>query len=168
MTTSTRRLLLVGGISVLTVGLLLWIGRPSGDVRGSTASSGVSVLAAEPATADLGTVSMAKGVVTRTFAVANPSAAPVTVTKLFTSCMCTKATLIAGENRKGPFGMPGHGSFIPSIKETIAPGASATVEVAFDPAAHGPAGVGRIQRTVTLETAEGSPLEIDFQAEVIP
>jgi hypothetical protein len=61
--------------------------------------------------------------------------------------------------------MPGHG-FIPSIGEILDAGASVDVEVVFDPAAHGPAGVGRIERVVTLENSAGAPLEFRFSANV--
>lgn len=58
--------------------------------------------------------------------------------------------------------------FFPSINQTINPGEEASVEVVFDPAAHGPAGVGQIQRTVTIENNTGKPLELGFSAVVTP
>ena len=63
--------------------------------------------------------------------------------------------------------MGGHG-FIPSINETINPGEEASVEVVFDPKAHGPAGVGKIQRVVTIDNNAGSPMELSFSALVTP
>jgi hypothetical protein len=81
--------------------------------------------------------------------------------------MCTTATLVTPSGRRGPFGMPGH-TPIPSIRERLAPGEMAQVEVVFDPAAHGPAGVGRIDRTVTLQNDAGAPLELAFTAMVTP
>ncbi|MBI5798635.1 MAG: hypothetical protein HZB10_01760, partial [Candidatus Yonathbacteria bacterium] len=87
--------------------------------------------------------------------------------KLFTSCMCTTASITADGKNFGPFGMQGHG-FIPPISATIAPNATATVDVTFDPNAHGPAGVGYIQRTVFIENSAGDPLEINFSVTVTP
>ena len=42
------------------------------------------------------------------------------------------------------------------------------VEVVFDPTAHGPAGVGKIERVVTLENNSSSDLNIMFSAFVTP
>lgn len=81
--------------------------------------------------------------------------------------MCTVATLGIRGERFGPYGMPGHG-FIPKIGQTINPNEEAIVEVVFDPAAHGPAGVGRIQRIITIENDSGQPLELQFTALVTP
>ena len=63
--------------------------------------------------------------------------------------------------------MPGHGA-IPRINQTINPNEEAVVEVVFDPAAHGPAGVGRIGRTVVIENNSGAPVELSFIALVTP
>ena len=38
----------------------------------------------------------------------------------------------------------------------------------FDPAAHGPSGLGRIERTVTLESAQAAPLELRMVVMVTP
>ena len=116
---------------------------------------------------DFGTVPMSKGKVTHIFKVTNSSAGPVIVSKLYTSCMCTEASLITEDKRLGPFGMPGHG-FIPKINESFNPNEEAEVEVVFDPAAHGPAGIGKIERLVTIEVENGSPVEFMFSAFVKP
>ena len=81
--------------------------------------------------------------------------------------MCTTASLIIGDKQFGPVGMPGHGA-IPTINQTINANEEATVEVVFDPAAHGPAGVGRIERIVTLENNAGRPVVLQFAALVTP
>lgn len=116
---------------------------------------------------DFGKISMAAGKVSHKFTIENTGQTALTITKLYTSCMCTVATLITLAGKKGPFGMPGHAA-IPSISETLAPGGRARVEIVFDPAAHGPAGVGRIERVITVETKAGKPLELGFVAMVTP
>lgn len=119
-------------------------------------------------THDFGRISMANGTVNTRFGIKNTGSEDVVIRKVYTSCMCTKATLVFGpERRSGPFGMPGHGS-IPRIDESIAPGEEVFVEVSFDPAAHGPAGIGRIQRTVVVENDAGEPLKFFFDAFVRP
>ncbi len=156
-------------VVVVTAGmvvLLALISKP-GSSSGSTQTgeSGLEILG--EAKFDFGTISMAQGKVRTEFRVKNTAALPVTLTKLFTSCMCTKASLTIGGETVGPFGMPGHIA-VPSISETLEPGATATTTAEFDPAAHGPAGVGAINRKVTLENDAGSPLEFGFTAFVEP
>jgi hypothetical protein len=115
---------------------------------------------------DFGSISMAQGKVTKVFTFKNNTTEAITAKKLYTSCMCTKATLIKSDKTFGPFGMPAHG-VIPGINESIAPGEEAQIEVVFDPAAHGPAGVGPIGRQATLETSDGQ-LVFKFKANVTP
>ncbi|MEK7618511.1 MAG: DUF1573 domain-containing protein [Patescibacteria group bacterium] len=117
---------------------------------------------------DFGTISMAKGKVTKAFTVKNTTGEPITVSKVYTSCMCTQAVITSGNDRKGPFGMPGHGGSIPTISLTIAPNSEAVVEVIFDPAAHGPSGVGPIQRNVFVESTDSGKLTLEFKANVTP
>ena len=111
---------------------------------------------------------MKRGKVHRLFPVANESDIPVTIQTITTSCMCTEAFLIGGEARKGPFGMPGHGFNSPPVNEVIPAKESRNIEVVFDPAAHGPAGIGRIERSVFIETAEGGTQAITIKALVTP
>ena len=80
--------------------------------------------------------------------------------------MCTTATLTTKEGKAGPFGMPGHEA-IQTISQTIAPNEEASVEAIYDPAAHGPAGTGKVRRTIYIETdAQKEPLELTFEANV--
>ena len=116
---------------------------------------------------NFGNISMAAGKVSHRFRIRNTGDAAINITKMYTSCMCTVATLITQAGTKGPFGMAGHG-FIPAIAESIAPGGSAQVEVVFDPAAHGPAGIGPTERIVTVQTNESALLELRFTAMVRP
>lgn len=116
---------------------------------------------------NFGTVSMANGKVTHGYAIRNTTKAPVTISKVYTSCMCTQALLKTSGGEFGPFGMPGHAA-VPSISAVVAPGETVTVDAVFDPAAHGPAGVGPISRVVYVESDAGAPLEFKFSAVVSP
>lgn len=156
---------------VVFVGGLIWLSKP-GAPKTNQQQAGISdsadgVISAVETSYDFGVVSMAKGKVAHTFKITNSSTNPVVVAKLYTSCMCTEASMIMGNKRVGPFGMPGHG-FVPSINQEIKANESADVEVVFDPAAHGPAGVGRIDRVVYLEQKSGANLELKFTAMVTP
>jgi len=159
--------LLIGIVSAgAIIAVLMWLGNAPETGNRAQLASGSQILSVAETTYDFGRISMAKGSVIHTFAVRNTSTEPARVRKLYTSCMCTEALLDLGEKRVGPFGMPGHG-FIPSIDETLAPGQEATVEVTFDPAAHGSAGVGAVNRVVTLEHEQGT-LQLRITAFVTP
>ncbi len=116
---------------------------------------------------DFGTISMAGGNVSHTFEIGNNGAGEVEINKVYTSCMCTAASLVFDGYRKGPFGMPGHG-FAPRLGEKVKPGQTIKVEVVFDPTAHGPAGIGPVNRAVYIEQNGKLPLELKFTALVTP
>jgi hypothetical protein len=125
------------------------------------------ILGAKESNFDFGTVSMAAGKVTHRYWIRNTDTSPITIKRLYTSCMCTTAALVKANRKYDPYGMPGHG-FMPTINAPMAPGESAMVEVVFDPAAHGPAGIGPVDRFVTLQTDREPPLELAFTATVTP
>lgn len=116
---------------------------------------------------DFGSVSMRKGNVTRDFSLKNTSSEPIVLKKLSTSCMCTSAVLEVNGRKLGPFGMPGHG-FIPTLNEVLEPGSEARVRVIFNPSAHGPAGIGRVERVISLNTQSHGTLELKISAQVTP
>lgn len=157
---------ILGGLAVLLVlGALFALGRGAGPDAASGVPETTALIAADRAY-DFGEISMRDGIVRHAFSLQNVSPEALTVEKLYTSCMCTTAALDFAGKRSGPFGMPGHG-FLPRIGRVIAPGEAATVEVAFDPAAHGPAGVGRIEREAVLETDQG-PFRLRIAVTVTP
>ena len=148
---------------------IVWIARP--DVNDKSAAvlqlNSNGVLSVQEQSFDFGSISMAAGPVTHTFAVKNTGADPVNISKMYTSCMCTTSVLQKGEKRFGPYGMPGHG-FIPKMNAVVDSGEEVLVDVTFDPAAHGPAGVGTIQRVVILENSAGENMEFQISANVTP
>lgn len=156
-------------IIVLVVWGIVAAARPSPESNagtGNTSSSSGKLTASEQSF-DFGTISMAAGNVTRNVKVKNAGDGSITIKKLYTSCMCTVASMMKDGQTYGPFGMPGHG-VVPSIDQVLDVGKEVEVAVTFDPAAHGPAGVGKISRVVYLENNAGKPLEIKFSAFVTP
>ena len=81
--------------------------------------------------------------------------------------MCTEATLVQGGESWGPFGMVGHGA-APEINRVVQPGEEVTVNAIFDPNAHGPAGIGRANRAITLQVGSRTLVELQFTAYVTP
>lgn len=126
------------------------------------------ILSAEETFYDFGTISMANGNVSKVFKVTNSTNTDIFIPSLTTSCMCTAAYLIQPDGtKKGPFGMPGMG-FVPKLNEMIEAGESVNIEVVYDPNAHGPAGVGMIDRFVYLEDINGNKLQFEIKANVTP
>ncbi|HET8670944.1 MAG TPA: DUF1573 domain-containing protein [Candidatus Saccharimonadales bacterium] len=146
--------------------LLIVLGKPNGAQTNPSAATGTITTAGS--SYDFGTISMKDGRVNYTYTLKNTSDKPVKITKLYTSCMCTTAVLTAGNQKEGPFGMQGHGVAIPNIAVTLAPGEEGKVAIAFDPAAHGPAGVGTINRTIFVVSESNPTLKLKFKATVRP
>jgi|SRR3989344_7322784 len=162
--------IITGILATLAIAGLLFWGRTNGAFTGpqSGISSGAAVLTAEKNFYDFGVISMKNGVVSATFNVSNKTSADVLVTDIVTSCMCTAAYVVGEGEKIGPFGMPGHGGPAPKANVTIPAGGSKTIEVQFDPNAHGPSGVGLIQRVVSLTESGGGTLELGIKANVTP
>ena len=149
--------------------MLFWISQPKNTSQNQALGTATSAkLAAEESAFDFGSISMKKGTVNHRFKIKNTTDTAITITKLYTSCMCTTATLEIGDKKQGPFGMPGHGGSVPAIKESLAPNQDAVVNVVFDPAAHGPAGVGKIKREILLESGSLTALQLNVTALVTP
>lgn len=151
------------------VGLLglMWWGRVTPKPAG-TATGEKSVLTVAEKMYDFGTIRMANGNVTKDFTVMNPGTTDILVPSLETSCMCTKAFIVRSDgSTKGPFGMKNMG-YVPPANETIKAGESRIIRVVYDPNAHGPAGVGPIDRFITLTDHSGAQLELEIKAMVTP
>jgi hypothetical protein len=131
------------------------------------ASSARAPLAARESDFDFGTISMAAGKVSHRFWIRNESGGPLRIQRIFTSCMCTTASLVKSARLVGTYGMPGHGP-LPPVNQTLNPEEAAYLDVVFDPAAHGPAGLGPTARVVTIEHAAGTPVKLAFTANVRP
>src|SRR3989338_3026164 len=126
-------------------------------------------LTAEENFYDFGKISMKDGNVSKLFKVTNPGTTDINLTNVSTSCMCTAAYLLREDGSKlGPFGMPGHGGTTDmpghgdgEAGEIIPSGESRDIEVVYDPNAHGPAGVGLVDRFVYLVGENGEKLELE-------
>lgn len=149
------------------VGGVVWLARPDKNPNTDPTAAVITSLTSNETSYDFGTISMANGKVNKNFTLTNPPAKTVMIEKIYTSCMCTQASLIINGQKFGPFGMPGHG-LVPKVNKTLAAGESAKIEVVFDPNAHGPAGVGPIERVVFVEEKGRQPLELKIKAMVTP
>lgn len=166
---NTRNEIIWGAfLAAAFLGTLIWFARPASPAKpGAPAVHETELRAADPSY-HFGTISMARGIVKKTFTIKNAGAEPAEIRQLATSCMCTTAMLkMPGGNAFGPFGMAGHGFPTGGVRQTLPAGSEAEIEIAFDPNAHGPAGIGKIERAVLVE-GNFAPLELKFDATVTP
>ena len=162
-----KTLTTVALIGLALVGLMLW-GRVSGVPTDPQQEVGAkSALSAAETAYDFGVITMRGGNVSHVFKVANPTDQDITVERLSTSCMCTTAYIVEGTSRAGPFGMPGMG-FAIQANRLFRAGQAVDIEVVFDPNAHGPAGVGPMERFALLTDTSGGVLQLEINGLVRP
>ena len=175
------KIIIGAGAVILVIGGLVIAAKPEpGSKQPATVASSSTGSASSTGTAgstgglttprtkfSFGPISMARGKVTHRYPIRNAGTEPISIRKIYTSCMCTTAALVKGGKTSEAYGMPGH-TPIPTINVPMNPKEEAFIEVIFDPAAHGPAGVGPIERVVTIENSAGPPLELAFAALVSP
>lgn len=121
-----------------------------------------------PQPSDWGQVSYGGGEVMREYELKNALSQGIKVKKLATNCMCTEAKIVVGGNQSRFFGMEHPGDSNPPINFEIGAGETAKVVVKFDPAAHGPEGIGPFERTVLLTLADPvGTKELNFSGSVV-
>ncbi|PIS04686.1 MAG: hypothetical protein COT81_05190 [Candidatus Buchananbacteria bacterium CG10_big_fil_rev_8_21_14_0_10_42_9] len=149
------------------IGFLAWAASTENSSGNSTSSVySASALEAPDNFYDFSTIAMQDGNVSHMYEVKNEGNEPVRIEEIYTSCMCTTASIIGADGtRRGRFGMKGHG-LSGAANYEVMPGKSVIIEAVFDPAAHGPSGVGLARRSIYLETnSQTQPkVELRFQA----
>jgi len=130
--------------------------------------SQVEGIEAVPTFYNLGDVPIGGGLVTKEYAIKNTSNGKINLKKITTSCMCTTASVQIGGKETKFFGMEGHGDANPPVNIEINAGEEGKVIVIFDPAAHGPQGVGPFNRVVYLTFSDPAGIkELTFSGKVI-
>lgn len=169
----TKNALIILIVCIAIIGLFVW-GYTNqkgtvGSVQGVDGSRTTKSLLVAPETLyDFGTISMKNGNVAKEFKVTNPTNNDITIATVFTSCMCTMAYIVETDGKtKGPFGMSGMG-YIPPANEIVKAGESRVIRAVYNPNAHGPAGVGAIDRFVILTDNSNGTLELEIKALVTP
>lgn len=121
-----------------------------------------------PESYDIGEVVMKGGLVEREYEIKNSSKNTLRVKKIVTSCMCTKAAILFGDKKTRFYGMEMSGDKNPNINFDIPGGSSAKLAVRFDPAAHGIAGKGPVDRSIWVTFADPvGTKEVKFFGEVV-
>lgn len=86
--------------------------------------------------------------------------------KLFnvkTSCMCTTAQLSLNDKKSPVYGMHTKSPYVLEVPADE----TAKLKVVFDPAYHGPQGVGPITREIIVETNDPENPKLNFEAEAM-
>jgi len=114
---------------------------------------------------DWGTIDYDKGIVSKNFEIKNTSNVALKLYNVKTSCMCTTAQLKTTEKASKKFSMHDSSSDVVEVK----PGEAAELIIEFDPAFHGPSGIGPITRTITMDTndTKNSTLTFDLTGNVV-
>lgn len=159
-------------LCLVILGLFVWgyaqNGNAPASVQGVTSSTSKIAMVSQETFYDFGTISMKNGNVSKDFVLTNSTNNDVVIRGVETSCMCTTALLVAADgSHKGPFGMAGMGGRT-TTNDTVKAGESRTLRVVYDPNAHGPAGVGRINRSILVTDSSGASLRFEIKALVTP
>lgn len=101
------------------------------------------------------------GNATHAFPIKNNGSKELVLANLSTSCMCTHVYLKKGDEKSPSFGMKGH-SAASDWKGILKPKEEAEVIVVFDPTAHGPQGIGPVERFVSAETNDPDNPYVEF------
>lgn len=116
---------------------------------------------------DIGKVLMKSGIVTREYEIKNDSENTLRLKKIVTSCMCTRAQVVAGDKMTRLYAMEMNGVKNPIISFDIPGKSTAKLIVRFDPAAHGIQGAGVIDRNIWLTFVDPvGTKEVTFHGEV--
>lgn len=107
---------------------------------------------------DWGKIDYGGGNVKATFSIKNISDAALKLRNVRTSCHCTQARILLETSKSPLFGM----NTVSAWVGEVLPGKEAQLEVIFDPAYHGPGGVGPINRFVEVETSDKDNKKLEF------
>ena len=147
-------LIAVFTLVVLAGGIFL-LGNSSSQIAQSANAKAYTI---DPTSFDWGNIPMNNGNVTKTFTVKNDGTDTLKIFNVKTSCHCTVARVSIDGKESQNFGMSG----VSSWTGEVAAGKDAKIIVEFDPAYHGPQGVGPVTRFVSIDTNDKGNSKITF------
>ena len=109
---------------------------------------------------DWGRIKMSEGDAVAEFTIQSKGDKQLQLYNLKTSCACTRARLESDQSVSPYFNMHSTSDYVLDVK----PGDMVKVVAIFDPAFHGPSGVGSISRTITMQTNDPDNPELTFNA----
>lgn len=109
-------------------------------------------------THDWGQIAYSGGNVSKTFTIKNTGTDVLRLTNIKTSCDCTKAQVTIDGKNSPFFSMHSTSSWVGEV----AAGKEASLTVIFDPAFHGPTGVGPMERLISVQTNDINNPNLEF------
>ena len=103
---------------------------------------------------DFNDINIKGGQVEHIFKMKNDGPDDLIIKSAYTSCMCTTAQVMVGDELSPKFGMNGHGNTNSNWGYAVKPGEEFEVKAVFDPMAHGEDAVGPVARSIFIETSE--------------
>lgn len=107
---------------------------------------------------DWGEIKLNGGKVEKIFMVKNSGTGPLKLSDISTSCMCTTAQVIIDGKGSPLFGMHQKSSWVGEVQA----GKEAELKIVFDPAFHGPSGIGAMTRQITVATNDKANPKLEF------
>ncbi len=107
---------------------------------------------------DWGQIPYSGGNATKTFTVKNTGTDILKLSNIKTSCTCTKADISINGKKSPSFSMHTSSGWVGEVN----PGKEAQLMVVFDPAFHGPQGVGPIERLISVQTNDIQNPNLEF------
>lgn len=152
--------LLVGFIlSILALGAgTVWLAGGASPKPSVLGTSGRVKTTVPETSFDWGNISYSGGKATKIFVIKNEGTDILKLQSVKTSCTCTQAQVTTEQGKSPYFSMHGTSGWVGEV----GPGKEAQLEVIFDPAFHGPSGVGPITRQVTVETNDAQKPNLEF------
>ena len=147
----------IGIITLVILGGAIYFGSQMGATPKVVTKQNIQ-LAVDSKSHDWGIIDYDNGIVSQNFAIKNTSQTVLELYDVITSCMCTTAQLITPSQTSRKFGMHEKSGSV----FTVQPGETAQLKVEFDPAFHGPSGLGPVTRTVTMNTNDTANPQLTF------
>lgn len=150
-------ILIIGATVLLLVGGVFFLGKqPAGSVELSKNSA--AEFSTDHDRYEWGNIDYGGEKASHRFTVTNNGTADLTIANLKTSCMCTTAQFLSSSGNSPILAMHQKSTW----QGTLAPGDTADIDVVFDPAYHGPQGVGLIERVVSFDTNDPKKPYVEF------
>lgn len=131
----------------------------------STATSSPTVTFSQNAKAqvdekvfDWGQIPYSGGNATKIFTIKNTGTDILKLSNIKTSCVCTKAYVSIDSQKSPAFSMHTSSGWVGKVN----PGSEAKLTVVFDPAFHGPQGVGPMERLISVQTSDIQNPTVEF------
>lgn len=147
-------------ITVLAIGGVIYMANVNSakDQEVKSEMTSEASISVNESSYDWGDIGIDDGNVEKTFQITNDGSDTLKLFEITTSCMCTTARLSLDEQESPEFGMHDKSDYVLEIP----PGKTAELTVTFDPAFHGPSGVGPINRQISVKTNSSEKPTLQF------